>query len=158
MVSQQEFPGGPLRFGLPMEDVHSDDDASVSGDGSNSGASLHESVSATGGIEVQKAAETQTAVSGHNTAVVPEHIDKQLESKDSALENAVAQGSVPSFQGAGQIKPARMDNSAGNGFAYYDPYRSAELAQSMRDQASGPAQDNLSWKWNPMNSGRSASK
>jgi flagellar hook-length control protein FliK len=137
MVSQQEFPAGPLRFGFPMEDVHSQDDASVSGEESNSSASLHESVSATGGIEAQKAVETQTAVSAQNTAVVSEHIDKQVGSKDSAPENAVAQGSVPGLQGAGEIKPARMDNSAGNGFAYYDPYRSAELAQSMREQAAG---------------------
>ena len=30
-----------------------------------------------------------------------------------------------------------MDNPAGNGFTYYDPYRSAELAQNMREQATG---------------------
>jgi flagellar hook-length control protein FliK len=30
-----------------------------------------------------------------------------------------------------------MDNPAGNGFTYYDPYRSAELAQNMREQVAG---------------------
>ena len=137
MVSQQEFPGGPLRFGFPMEDFRSQDDASVSGEGSNSGTSLHESASATSGMDAQKAAETQTAISGQNTAIVSEHIDKQLGSKDPALENAVVQSSASSIQGANQINQARMDNPAGNGFTYYDPYRSAELAQNMREQATG---------------------
>ena len=30
-----------------------------------------------------------------------------------------------------------MDNSAPNGFAYYDPYRSAELVQDMRERLEG---------------------
>ena len=137
MVSQQELPGGPLRFGLPMEDFYSQDDASVSGEGSSSGTSLHESASATSGVEAQKATEIPTAVSGQNITIVSEHIDKQLGNKDSAPENAAVQSAVSGFQGTGEIKLARMDNSAGNGFTFYDPYRSAELAQNMREQATG---------------------
>ena len=81
-VGQQGFSGVPLRFDFPMEDFRSQDDASVSGEVSNSGISLHESASATSGMDVQKAAQTQTAISGQNTAIVSEHIDKQLGSRD----------------------------------------------------------------------------
>ncbi len=149
MVSQQELPGGPWRFGLPMEGFTSQDDASVSGEGSSSGASLHESASATSGIDVQKAPETSTAISGHNIAIVSEHIDKQIGNKDSAPENAVVQGAVSGFQGASEIKLARMDNSAGDGFTFYDPYRSAELAQNTREQVTGAGARQLVLEMDP---------
>jgi flagellar hook-length control protein FliK len=137
MASQQQVPDVPWGFGSPTEDVLSRTNASVFVDGSNSGASLHESAPATSGMDAQKAAETQTAISGQNTAILSKQIEKQSGSSDSAPESAVLQSSTQGFQGVSQVNAARMDNPAGNGFTYYDPYRSAELAQNMREQVTG---------------------
>ena len=137
MAGQQQVPDAPWGFGSPTADVLSRTDASFFGEGSNSGTSLQESASATSGRDAQKAAETQTAISGQNTAILSKQIEKQSGSRDSAPESAVFQSSASGFQGVSEINQARMDNPAGNGFADYDPYRSAELAQNMREQVTG---------------------
>ncbi|MGA2403224.1 MAG: flagellar hook-length control protein FliK, partial [Syntrophobacteraceae bacterium] len=43
----------------------------------------------------------------------------------------------------------RNDNSTGNGFAYYDLYRAAELAQNMREQGRGAAARQLVLEMEP---------
>ena len=62
-------------------------------------------------MDVQKAAQTQTAISGQNTAIVSEHIDKQLGSRDPGP----GERGCPEFglehSGSEQINQARMDNS-----------------------------------------------
>jgi len=134
---QQVLDDVPSGFGSPREDVLSRTDASVFADGSNSDTSLHGSASAANGMAAQKAAETQTTISGQNTVILSKQIEKQPGSRDSAPESAVFQSSTQGFQGVSQVNAARMDNPAGNGFTYYDPYRSAELVQNMREQVTG---------------------
>ena len=137
MAGQQQVLDVPWGFGSPTEDVLSRTDASVFGEGSGPGTSLHESAPATSGMDAQKAAETQTAISGQNTAILSKLIEKQSGSSDSTPVSAVLQSSAQGFQGVSQVNAVRMDNPAGNGFTYYDPYRSAELAQNMREQVTG---------------------
>ena len=138
MVSQQEFSGVPLRFGFPMEDFRSQDDASVSGEGSNSGISLHrERIGNKWNGRCKKPLKPKRPFPARTRLLSQNRSISSSGAGIPALENAVFQSSASSFQGANEINLARMDNSAGNGFAYYDPYRSAELAQNMREQATG---------------------
>jgi hypothetical protein len=139
MASETESPLWPWRLGYSMEDFNSRVDPSVFGGGLDSGPSVDESASAIRAMDGLKVAESNTALSGPDTAMLSKQIEKQLGSRDSAPESAVFQHSASSFQGVSEINLPRMENSAQNGFAYYDPYRSAELAQNAREQFTGGA-------------------
>jgi flagellar hook-length control protein FliK len=93
--------------------------------------------------------ESNTALSGVDTAMLSKQIEKQFESRDGASESAVFQNSASRFQGLNEINLPRMDNSAQNGFAYQDPYRSVELAQNMREQLTGGATRQLVLEMEP---------
>ena len=149
MVSQPESPLGRWILGYSTEDFNSRADQSIFGEGSDSGPSVDESASATRAMDALKVAESRTALSGQDTALLSKQIEKQLGSKDAAPESAVFQNSASSFHGVSEINLPRMENSAQNGFAYYDPYRSAELAQNVREQLTGGATRQLVLEMEP---------
>src|SRR5208283_4889657 len=149
MVSQPESPLGRWLLGYSTEDFNSRADQSIFGEGSDSGPSVDESASATRAMDALKVAESRTALSGQDTALLSKQIEKQLGSKDAAPESAVFQNSASSFHGVSEINLPRMENSAQNGFVYYDPYRSAELAQNVREQLTGGATRQLVLEMEP---------
>jgi hypothetical protein len=136
IVNEQESPQGPSKLGYSMEDVSSRADPSVFVEGSDPVLSMDVSASAARAIDAPKIVESHTALSGPDTAILSKQIEKQLGSRNSAPESVVFQNSASSLQGS-EINLPRMENSAQNGFAYYDPYRSVELAQNAREQVTG---------------------
>ncbi len=128
---------GPWRLDSSIEDFQSGADPYVFGAGTESGPSVHQSASAITGMDAPNVAESRTAFSGLDTAMLSKQIEKQLGSRDSAPESAVFQNSASNFQRVSEINLPGMENSTQNSFAYYDPYRSAELVQSMREQQTG---------------------
>jgi hypothetical protein len=149
MTSVPESPLWPWRLGYSMEDFNPRVDPSAFGAGPDSGPSMDESASAIRAMDGLKVVESCTALSGPDTAMLSKQIEKQLGSKDSAPESAVFQNSASSFQGVSEINLPRMENSAQNGLAYYDPYRSAELAQNAREQLTGGAARQLVLEMEP---------
>ena len=149
MVSQPESPPWSSRFGYTMEDFNPSADLSVFREGLDAGPSVHESSSAPTEMVGLTVGESNTALSGVDTAMLSKQIEKQFESRDGASESAVFQNSASRFQGLNEINLPRMDNSAQNGFAYQDPYRSVELAQNMREQLTGGATRQLVLEMEP---------
>ena len=127
------FDGNPNR-----EDFNPSADPSVLGKGSDTGLSVAGS----------KVAESNTAFSGLNTAMLSKQIEKQLGSEDFASQSAVFQSSASSFQGSG-INLSPMENSAQDGLAYLDAYQSAELAQDAREQVTGGVANHLVLEMEP---------
>jgi flagellar hook-length control protein FliK len=121
-----------LRMGPAGEDFQTGLDASVYGAGTKTGLSVNENMSAATGINPLKTAQSPIALSGEGAAVLGKQIDKQLGNGDSIPEGMVSQNSASSFQGSDMNVP-RMENSAQNG-STYDPYRSSEFIQNMREQ------------------------
>ncbi len=149
MVSEPESPLWPWRLGYSMEDFNPRANLSVFGEGTDSGPSVDESASATRVMDGLKGAESNVGLSGPDTAMLSKQIEKQLGSKDSATESTVFQNSASSFQEVSDINLPRMENSAQNGFAYYDPYRSVELVQNAREQLTGGAARQLVLEMEP---------
>ena len=149
MVSEPESPLWPWRLGYSMENFSPRGDPSVLGEGSDSGLSVDESTSATRATDGLKVAESNAAFSGPDTAMLIKQIEKQLGNKDFTPESAVLQNSASIFQGGSEINLPRTENSAQNGFTYYDPYRSAELAQNAREQITGGAARGLVLEMEP---------
>jgi hypothetical protein len=149
MASEPESPLWPWRLGYSTEDFNPRADPSVFGKGPDSGQSVDESAPATMAIDGLRVAESNTTLSGLDTAMLSKQIEKQLGSRDSAPESAVFQNSASSFQAVSEINLPRMENSAQNSFVYYDPYRSAELAQNAREQITGGAARQLVLEMEP---------
>ncbi|MFZ0928443.1 MAG: flagellar hook-length control protein FliK [Syntrophobacteraceae bacterium] len=149
MVSLPESPAWSSRFGFTVEDFNPRADLSVFREGSDAGPSVHESSSAPTEMAGLTVGESNTALSGVDAAMLSKQIEKQFESRDGASESAVFQNSASRFQGVNEINLPQMDNSAQNGFAYQDPYRSAELAQNMREQLTGGATRQLVLEMEP---------
>jgi len=63
-------------------------------------------------------------------------------------ESAVFQNSASIFQG-GEMNLSPMQNSIQSGFAYFDPYRSVELAENAREQVTGGAARHLVLEMEP---------
>jgi hypothetical protein len=121
-----------LRVGRPLKDFETEADDSAYGKGSNSGISVHESISSTTGVNPLKAADSHIALSVEDAALLSKVGDKQLGGRDSVPEAAVFQNSASSFQGS-EINVSEMGSSAQSG-SYYDPNHFSDLVQGMRDQ------------------------
>jgi hypothetical protein len=160
--SDRSFDGNPNRAAVPSPEIQAKAEAAVAkidpkqipadpsvlGEGSDSGPSVDESASAARAMDGPKVAESHPALSGPDTAMLSKQIEKQLGSTDLASESAAFQNSASSFQGSG-INLSRMENSARNGFASLDPYRSAELAQNAREQLTGGVANHLVLEMEP---------
>jgi flagellar hook-length control protein FliK len=96
-----------------------------------------------------KVTESNTVLSGLDTAMLSKQVEKQLGSRDSASVSAVFQNSASSLLGVSEVNLPQMENSAQNGFAFFDPYRSAELVQNAREQLTGGAARQLVLEMEP---------
>ena len=148
--SDRSFDGNPQQTAVPSPEIQATAEASaikidseqipadpsVVGEGSNSGPSVDVSASVPRAMDGPKAAESYTALSGLDAAILSKQIEKQLGSTNFATESAVFQTSASSFQGSGVNLP-RMENSAQSGLSYLDAYQSAELAQDASEQVRG---------------------
>ena len=149
IVSEPESPLWPWRLGYSMENFSPRTDPSGFGEGSDSGLSVDESASATRATDGLRVVESNAGFSGPDTAMLIKQIEKQLGNRDSTPESAILQNSASIFQGGSEINLPRTENSAQNGFTYYDPYRSAELAQDAREQLTGGAARGLVLEMEP---------
>ncbi len=135
-TGQSGSPPAVSKFDYSIDNLNSRADLSAFGQGSDSGPSLQQSASATTGTDPLEVVASHPELCGQDAVTLVKQVDKQLGSRDSAPEIAAFQNSVSSLHG-NEINLPRMDNSAPNGFAYYDPYRSAELVQDMRERLEG---------------------
>ncbi|MGO8942679.1 MAG: flagellar hook-length control protein FliK [Syntrophobacteraceae bacterium] len=160
--SDSSFDGNPQQTAVPSPEIQANAEASVTtidseqipadpsvlGTGSDSGLSVDASAMAAMAMDGSKVAESYTALSGLDTAILSKQIEKQLGSTNFATENAVFQTSASSFQGSGVNLP-RMENSAQSGLTYLDAYQSAELAQDSREQVTGGVAKHLVLEMEP---------
>ena len=144
-ANQPESSSEALRLGYPVENLETSFEESVYGAGSS--ANLHESTSATAGINPLKTADGSAALSGLVTSISGKVTDKQLEDKASMPESTIFQSSASSLQG-NDINLPQTDNSAQNALAY-DPYHMAEFVQDMREQFTGSSGRQLTLEMEP---------
>ena len=124
---------------------------------SSSGSGATPSVEATLKMNSQKAAEGKSSLQATDAALVGKDIEKQLRTGDPAAEGAFFHNAAGPMPGD-QISFSKMDNSTSSGFTYYDPYRSAELVQSYRDQYNSIAHQGLVLEMEPEELGKMSIK
>jgi flagellar hook-length control protein FliK len=117
------------------------------------GPAVQESAQAIVGTTPLKTAESLETQWSRSTAALAKQAEKQLGGTDSAPQSALFQNSGPGIAGT-EINPARADNSPPNGLANYDPYRSAELVQNMRERSAGTAGRQLELEIEPEGLGK----
>jgi len=98
--------------------------------------------------DAPQAAESLAARQGQDADVLAKQVEKQFESRNSSPESAIFQNSAPAHQGQATTQ-SQTDSSDGNGLAYYDPQRSAELVENMREQVAGAAGGQLVLEMEP---------
>ncbi len=142
-ADKAELPSEVLRVGSPVENFETASDETIYGAASALG--LHESTSATSGINPVDTANSRVALSGEATSI--KDIAKELGDKDSIPENAVYQSSASSSPGSGTNQP-QMENSAQSA-PPFDPSRMAEYVQDMREQFTGSSNRHLILEMEP---------
>lgn len=123
----------------------------------SSGSGATPSVEATLKMNSQKAAEGKSSLQATDAALVGKDIEKQLKTGDPAAEGAFFHNAAGRMPGD-QISFSKMENSTSSGFTYYDPYRSAELVQSYRDQYNSIAHQGLVLEMEPEEFGKMSIK
>jgi flagellar hook-length control protein FliK len=142
--SSQAVPGS----NLSIEDLLSKADLASSEEEQDPTPALQESASTKTETDPFKIVESLTTFGGQETAILAKQLDKKAGSGDSAAAGGLFQNLGSSLQ-ASEINLPTTDNSAQNGFASYDPYRSAELVQDMRERLGSVARNGLVLEMEP---------
>jgi hypothetical protein len=139
------------KFGFSTDGVNPQTDASAQDQSGKTTSLLQESI----GLKVDglKTTQEHITIQAHDVALAAKEIEKQLKNPDSVPEAAVLQNTAARTDG-NQIVFTNMDSTAQNGFAYYDPYHSVELAQTYREQASGTSGHQLVLEMEPDSLGK----
>ncbi|MHC1725530.1 MAG: flagellar hook-length control protein FliK [Syntrophobacteraceae bacterium] len=100
-----------------------------------------------------KISEDRPQLYGRDTVILAKEINKQAVGRDAEIDGAFFHA-FDSRGRSGQIVLPRMENSSQNAFSYYDPYRSAELVQTCRENYESIAGGEITLEMEPEEFGK----